>query len=238
MSAHKKDTSCLEQYREEYEAGMITQVEIQKVTNISKRPFDRYIKNNNWSVELASENRCKLKRLESYKKIQEYKNDYENGLISIVQISKKLKMRSTIVSSFAKEQGWDASKNEEKRILTAKSNLKPLTAEQIQMGGLATKKRWERLHSFSKNLKKGDIVNVKGKTLYWGGFKHNRAKLYTGDLIYSKYTYTDAEIIKIEKKMQKLSKRIHTKKTSTNKMRTVYIPNRKREEIPKFEKAN
>ena len=65
------------------------------------------------------------------------------------------------------------------------------------MAHIASKKRWERLHKFAENIKKNDIVYMQGVPFVWGGFKHNKAKLHR--MIYSNYTYTDAEILKLER---------------------------------------
>jgi len=192
------DTSILAIYREEYEAGKITQVEIQKIAEMSKGVFRQYIENNNWNIQLAFQNRIKLNRLEYYQKIEKYKNDYESGLITIPKICKELKIKSTIVSQYVREQNWNMETNRQKIINIAKSNFKSLTKEMIQMGNIATKKRWERLHKFAQNLKKNDIIYIQGIPFEWKGFKHNKANLSRINLIYSKYTYSDTQILKLE----------------------------------------
>jgi len=186
-------------YKDDYEAGKITQVEIQKITAICKTVFDKYIKSNNWNIKLAFQNRIQLNRLEYYQKIEKYKTDYENGFITIPKISKELKMKSTVVSQYAKEQNWNREKNKQKKIDVAIKNLKPLTKEIIEMAHIASKKRWERLHKFAENIKKNDIVYIQGVPFIWEGFKYNQAKLNRTKLIYSKYTYSDAKILKLEK---------------------------------------
>jgi hypothetical protein len=195
----KIDTSILAIYREDYEAGKITQVEIQKIAAICKSVFVRYIENNNWNMKLAFQNRIKLKRLEHYQKIEKYKNDYENGLITISKISKELKVRSEIVSQYANEQSWNGEKNKQKKIDIATKNLKILTKEAREIGQIAIKKRWERLHKFTQNIKKNDIVYIGGVPFIWEGFKHNQANLNRTKLIYSKHTYSDTKILKLEK---------------------------------------
>lgn len=193
MPKVRKDTSILEQYREQYEAGLITQIEIQKKTGISQTIFRKYIFANNWNIELAKRNKYNI----LYKKIIQYKDDYEQGKISIFQISKKLKTRSTFVSEVAKKDFWNATANEEKRINIATKNLKPISGKNRiwEKAMEATKKRWEKLHQFS-NLAKGSTIYVSGVAYIWNGFKHNKARLKT--LLYSKHTYTETQIKKYE----------------------------------------
>jgi len=136
--------------------------------------------------------------LECYEKIEKYKNDYESGFTSIVKIAKELRIRTTIVSQYVKEQNWNMEANRQKQISVATSNLKPLTKEMTEIGHIANKKRWERLHKFAKNRKKDDIIYMNGVAFVWGGFKHNKAILSRAKLMYSKYTYSDTQILKLE----------------------------------------
>jgi hypothetical protein len=194
----KVDTSILEKYREEYEAGKITQVEIQKILGICKRVFDIHIESNNWNIQLAFQNRIKLKRLKRYEKIEKYKNDYESGFITMQKICKELRIKHTIVRQYVKEQNWNMEANRQKQISIATSNLKPLTKEMMEIGHIANKKRWERLHKFARNRKKDDIVYMNGVAFVWGGFKYNKAIISRAKLMYSKHTYSDTEILKLE----------------------------------------
>jgi len=194
----KVDTSILEKYREEYEAGKITQVEIQKISEICDYSIREHMKSNNWNIQLAFQNRIKLKRLERYEKIEKYKNDYESGLTSIVKISKVLRIKPTIVSQYVKEQNWNMEANRKKQISIATNNLRQLPDEIRKMGNIANKKRWERLHKFARNRKKDDIVYMNGVAFVWGGFKYNKAIISRAKLMYSKHTYSDAQILKLE----------------------------------------
>jgi hypothetical protein len=197
MSKVRKDTSILEKYREEYEAGKITQLEIQQNTDIKKDMFRTYIYKNNWNMDLAKKNREKLYREAIFLKIKDYQSEYESGNKTIATIAKELKTKSEFVSIFAKENNWNGEVHKQTKINNGKHNLIPITGKNHiwEKAMQATKKRWEKLHQFS-NLEKGSTIYVSGVAYIWNGFKHNKARLKT--LLYSKHTYTEAQIKKYE----------------------------------------
>ena len=176
MPKVRKDTSILEKYREKYEAGEITQVEILKETGIGKTTFRRYIFQNNWNIELAKRNQSNL----LYEKIAKYKDDYEQGKITIGEILKKLKIGNATVINVIKKECWNGTVNQQKSI----NNLKPIFWKNKvwEKGFDARKKRLERLRklkmlTLTKNIKEGEPVFYNGKYYTFIGMVNNKPLL-------------------------------------------------------------
>jgi hypothetical protein len=153
MSAHKKDTSILEKYRELYETGQIIQTAIQNKTGIGKRAFERHIRTNNWNIKLALENQNKLYKEKVFQKMLPYKVRYENGEMTIKDIAKKINAHQRIISEMIKKYNWNIVKNQKKKSSAYRNEIHKKATEKKQ-AFLAEQEYWKALYEIEHFLNK------------------------------------------------------------------------------------
>lgn len=163
MPKIRKDISILEQYREQYEAGKITQMEILKNTGFKIHTVRKYIHKNKWNIELAKKNREKLYRDMLFLKIKQYQPQYESGSKTIAAIAKELKTKDEFVSQIVKENNWNREAHKQTKINNGKNNLIPISEKNpIWKKGIdATKKRWEKFRQFSVIIYNYDLARYR-----------------------------------------------------------------------------
>ena len=198
------DTSILEKYREEYEAGKITLIDLEKKTKISDMTICKYTVKNNWDKKLARKNQILLKEQPLIDKIEQYKNDFESGIITKFQLRKTLKCDILFVLNYIRENNWDCTKNIQANNAKSKQNLFknfiPMTKENQAKGVIAAQKTYQKrklLKEKSKNFIVGNLFyTIEGIPLYYTGIKNNKPS--AKHTLYSKYTYTHEQITHLE----------------------------------------
>ena len=200
----KVDTSILEKYRNDYEAGKITLIDIEKKTKISDMTICKYTVENKWDKKLARKNQILLKKQPLISKIEQYKNDFESGIIGKFQLRKILKCDIVFLLNYIKENNWDCTKNIQARNAKAKQNLFknfiPMTKENQAKGVIAAQKARQKrkiLKEIYKNFIVGDLFyTIEGIPLYYTGIKNNKPS--AKHTLYSKHTYTNEQITHLE----------------------------------------
>jgi hypothetical protein len=198
------DTSILEKYREEYEAGKITLIDIEKKTKISDMTICKYTVENKWDKKLARKNQILLKQQPLISKIEQYKNDFESGVITKSQLREILKCDNVFLLNYIKENNWDCTKNIQANNAKSKQNLFknfiPMTKENQAKGVIAAQKARQKrklLKEKYKNFIVGDLFyTIEGIPLYYTGIKNNKPS--AKNTLYSKYTYTNEQITHLE----------------------------------------
>ena len=205
----KIDTSILAIYREEYESGKITLIDIEKKTKISDMTIRKYTVENNWNKNLARKNQILRKKEHLFNKIEQYKNDFENGIITKCQLRIALKCDIFFVLNYIKENNWNCSKNIQANNIKSKANLFKnfilITKENQAKGVIAAQNSYlkrRKLNDKCKNFESGKIFYTsEGLPLIFKGMKNDKPS--AKHTLYTKHTYTNQEIKDIENEHQK-----------------------------------
>lgn len=207
----KTHKSILAIYRKDYEAGKITLIDIKEKTKIPFSTISYFSIKNNWDKKLARKNQILQKKQPLISQIKEYKNDFENGIITKCQIRSQLKCDIVFVLNYIKQNNWDCSKNIQSNIMKSKHNIyeygSPMTKETQAKGVIAAKIAAEKRKKLKDKCKDFIVDNLfytsEGIALIYAGIKNN--KLSAKHTLYSKHTYTNEQIIHLErKKMQRM----------------------------------
>lgn len=175
----KIDRSIIEKYREQYEAGLITIEGIARREKIGVDLTGKYTLASKWNVALAKINRREIEKQILLDKINQCKEAFEQGTITIVQIMKSLKCCFDSVRECIKRNKWDCTVNDGKYNLTK----------------IARKRK--KIKSIVSSFKIGEIFYTsEGLPLIFRGIKNGKPTVK--HTLCTKHTYTHQEIKNIE----------------------------------------
>lgn len=179
----KINRSILEKYRERYEAGLLIIDDVARLSRIGINVTGKYIIASKWNVALAKINRREIKKQILLDKINQCKEAFEQGTITIVQIMKSLKCSFYSVRECIKRNKWDCTVN----------------TKQYNLTKIAEKRK--QIKSMVSSFKIGEIFYTsEGLPLIFRGIKNGKPSVK--HTLYTKHTYTNQEIKDIENEYQ------------------------------------
>lgn len=179
----KINRSILDKYREKYEAGLLIIDDVARLSRIGINVTGKYIIASEWNVQLAKLNRSKIKKQILCDKINQYKEAFEQGTITIVKIMKSLKCSFNTMCDCMEKNKWDRAVNNKKYNLTK----------------IAEKRK--KIKSTVSSFEIGKIFYTsEGLPLIFRGIKNEKPSVK--HTLYTKHTYTHQEIKNIENEHQ------------------------------------
>lgn len=173
----KINRSVLDKYREIYEAGLLIIDDVARLSRIGINVTGKYIIASKWNVPLAKHNRSKIKKQILCDKINQYKEAFEQGKITIVTIMKSLKCSFNTMCECMEKNKWDRKVN--------KYNLTKIAEKR------------KKIKSMVSSFKIGEIFYTsEGLPLIFKGIKNGKPSVK--HTLYTKHTYTNQEIKDIE----------------------------------------